>query len=160
MMKEYNWNTVVDGVPHTIVCQVLNSQYVLWIDDKFEKTVWRKMFQDIRGGLDETLELWGKTCHFVVWPGEKVEFFVDEKSLNTQEDHGYTSGMSYEEARSHHERNIRRGSWAIVLLMGFVCILYLTMVLQGEDMSRWNGTLVTVLVVFVIYLISAVRVRK
>lgn len=160
MTKEYNWNVTVNGVPHTILCQVMNNKYVLWIDDKFEKTVYRKSFQAARGGLDETIELWGKTCHFVVWPSENVEFFVDGKSLNTQEDDENALGMSYEESISRHERNMHRCSWVVVVLMALTCILYVAMVLQGGDMSRWNGTMVAVLVILVINLISIVRGRK
>lgn len=37
MTKEYNWSTTVDGVPHAILCQVMNNKYVLWADDKFQK---------------------------------------------------------------------------------------------------------------------------
>lgn len=110
MTKEYNWSTTVDGVPHAILCQVMNNKYVLWADDKFQKTVYRKSFQAARGGLDETLELWGKTCHFVVWLSEKVEFFVDGKSLNTQEYCENAPDISYEESVSRHERTMRRSS--------------------------------------------------
>ena len=160
MTKEHNWNTTVDGVSHAILCQVMNNKYVLWVDDKFEKTVYRKNFQAARGGLDETLELWGKTCHFVVWPSEKVEFFVDGKSLNTQEDYEHALDMSYDEAISRYERTMRRYSWGMVLIMGLTCILYLAVVLQGGDMSRWNGTMVVVLVILVLNLVGIVRGRK
>ena len=160
MTKEHNWNTTVDGVSHAILCQVMNNKYVLWVDDKFEKTVYRKNFQAARGGLDETLELWGKTCHFVVWPNEKVEFFVDGKSLNTQEDYEHAPDMSYEEAISRHERTMRRCSWVMVLLIALACILYLVVVFQGGDVSRWNGTMVVVLVILVLNLVGIVRGRK
>lgn len=160
MIKEHSWSATVDGVPHTILCQVMNNKYVLWVDDKFEKTVYRKSFQAAREGLDETLELWGKTCHFVVWPSEKVEFFVDGKSLNTQEDYENALDTSYEASISRHERNMRRCWWMTVLLIALACILYLAMVLQGKDMSRWNGTIVAALVILGIYLVSIVRGRK
>ena len=160
MIKEYNWSATVDGAAHVILCQVMNNKYVLWVDDKFEKNVYRKSFQDARGGLDETLELWGKTCHFVVWPGEKVEFFVDGKSLNTQEGYENALDMSYEEAIFRHARNMRRCSWVMVLLMALACILYLVVALQGGDMSHWNGTMVVVLVILVLNLVYIVRGRK
>lgn len=160
MIKEHNWSATVDEVPHAILCQVMNNKYVLWVDDKFEKTVYRKSFQAVRGGLDKTLELWGKTCHFVVWPSEKVEFFVDGKSLHTQEDYEHALDMSYEEAISRHKRNMRRCSWGMVLLMTVTCILYLVVVLQGRDISRWNGTMVLVLVILVFNLVDIVRGKK
>ena len=160
MTKEHNWSATVDGVAHVILCQVMNNKYVLWVDDKFEKTVYRKSFQATRGGLDETLELWGKTCHFVVWPSEKLEFFVDGKSLNTQEGYENALDMSYEESISRHARNMRRCSWVMVLLMALACILYLVVVFQGGDVSRWNGTMVVVLVILVLNLVGIVRGRK
>lgn len=160
MTKEYNWSTTVDGVPHAILCQVMNNKYVLWADDKFQKTVYRRSFQAARGGLDETLELWGKTCHFVVWPSEKVEFFVDGKSLNTQEDCENALDISYEESVSRHERTMRRSLWAVVLLIALACIFYLVMMLQGKDMSGWNGTMVVALVILAINLVGIVRGRR
>lgn len=37
----------MDGVPHAILCQVMNNKYVLWVDDKFEKTIYRKSYQAV-----------------------------------------------------------------------------------------------------------------
>ena len=96
----------------------------------------------------------------MVWPSEKLEFFVDGKSLNTQEGYENALDMSYEESISRHARNMRRCSWVMVLLMALACILYLVVALQGGDMSRWNGTMVVVLVILVLNLVYIVRGRK
>lgn len=157
MIKEYNWSVTVDGVPHAILCQVMNNKYVVWADDKFQKTIYRKSFQAARGGLDETLELWGKTCHFVVWPSEKVEFFVDGTSLHTHKGSERALDMSYEESIAHHKRTMRRCSWGTVLFTALACILYLAVELQGGNMSRWNGAMVVVLVLLVMNLVHIVR---
>lgn len=49
MLKEHNWGVPVDGVVHTVLCQCMNNKYVLWVDDKFEKNIYRKSFQAARG---------------------------------------------------------------------------------------------------------------
>ncbi|OUN24217.1 hypothetical protein [Pseudoflavonifractor sp. An85] len=159
MIKEYSWSVTVDGGPHEILCQVMNNKYVLWVDDKFEKTIYRKSFQLARGGLDETLELWGKTCHFVVWPSEKVEFFVDGRSLNVQEDDENALDTSYEATVYRFRQKMRRCSWGMAVLMTLICICFGVIAWRGVDILRWKEYIAVVLFVLGFSVIGIFRWR-
>lgn len=65
-MKEYCWTLEKDGETHTISCQTNGTRYILWADDDHIKTIYRKAFQNPPGSMDETLGLFGTTCHLVV----------------------------------------------------------------------------------------------
>lgn len=160
MGKEYEWSATVDGKAHTILCQVMNNKYVLWADDKFIKNVYCKAFQRIRGGIDETLELWGKKCHFVVWQDERVEFFLDGQSLTGQGDDESAVDFSYEESLRRHQQSMRRCSWVAVIITALACVSYLVMALSGADMSGWTVTFVGALIILIINVITLLGGRE
>lgn len=155
MEKEYQWSATVDGETHTILCQVMNNKYVLWVDDKFLKNIYRKAFQRTRGGIDETLELWGKTCHFVVGPDEWVGFFVDDQSLEEQD-----AGASYKQRMGQYKRVMLICSAAVVAITGVACMSYLALAFLGKDVSGWSGTFLAALIVLVLGIVSVFTWRK
>lgn len=160
MEKEYEWKFKENGVPHTILCQEMNNKYVLWVDDKHWKTVYRRSFQHSRGGIDEDMMLLGKPCHFVVWQNESVEFFFDGRSLNQPEEEEETEDASYEESRRRHETMMRRYYWTVVILTALICVAYFVMVLCGKDMSGWTGCFVVALVILIVHLFFLFKKRK
>lgn len=160
MLKEHEWSVTVDGVSHTILCQVMDNKYVLWADDEHIQTIYRKAFQRIRGGIDQVLELWGKQCHFVVWQNEKVEFFLDGCSLSRKEADRWLPDATYEESRRRNDKIMRQCSWVVVIFMTLACIGYLVMALSGEDVSGWTVTFVGALVILIANLVSIFSGRK
>lgn len=160
MLKEYEWQVTVDGTAHTILCQVMDNKYVLWADDEHIRTIYRKAFQRIRGGIDETLELWGKPCHFVVWQNEKIEFFYDGQSVGGQGKDQNAMDHSYEECVRRHDRTMRQCSWVVVIFMGLACASYLVLALGGRDVSGWTVTFLGALVILIVNLVRIVWRRK
>lgn len=153
MMKEYEWQVSVDGREHTILCQVMDNKYVLWADDQHVQNIYRKMFQCVRGGIDQPLELWGKKCRFVVWQDECVEFFLDGQSLAKLGEDQSAGGASYEESVRRHRRRMRRYSWEAVIIAALVCVGYLARALSGADVSEWILGFLAVLSILVLNVI-------
>lgn len=153
MLKEYEWQVSVDGRAHTILCQVMENKYVLWADDQHIQNIYRKAFQRTRGGIDQTLELWGKKCHFVVWQDERVEFFLGGQSLAKLGEDESAGGASYEERVRRHQRSMRRYSWVAVIIAALVCVGYLAKALSGANVSEWILGFLAVLSILVLNVI-------
>lgn len=70
MSAELKWTVETDGREHEITCVPSGNKYIIYDGDDHIKTVYQKLLSDMRGGLDEELEIGGEPCRFTVRGGE------------------------------------------------------------------------------------------
>lgn len=95
MAKDYTF--LLDG--KEISCQEDGNKYFIYEGDKFVTTIYGKFF----GGVDEEVELYGKTCRFIILH-DKPDFAADGVLLS--------SGKSYEEEKE--KRRKKACIWAYI----------------------------------------------
>lgn len=88
MAKEYKWQARIDGELYQIECVLSNNRYILYANGEQVAAVYRKLFQDPRGGIIEKVGIAGKDCRFVVWEAQP-DLEVDGNLLG--------AGCTYEE---------------------------------------------------------------
>lgn len=143
MAKEYRWKTTIAGKACTVFCVPENGRYVLYVNDDYLATVYRKAFQNMAGGIDEKIEIFGQECRFVVWD-EQVDLAVDGKFL--------TKGTDYAEAVKK-QKNMRR----IVAMIELASVPVLTAVFFLGD-QNW-GLLVAAVLFLIHGIVQLRRIR-
>lgn len=117
MAKEYKWRTHIDGKLYKIECVLSNNRYILYANGEQMATVYRKLFQDLRGGVIETVTVGGKPCRFVVWDAQP-DLEVDGKLLR--------AGCGYEEGFRRFRKTLKimaityfcfAGVWAVLSVL-------------------------------------------
>ena len=110
MSKEYTF--LLDG--KEVSCQEDGNKYFIYEGDKFVTTVYGKFF----GGVDEEVELYGKTCRFIILH-DKPDFAADGVLLS--------SGKSYAEEKEKLRK--KACLWAYIEILASLIVLAVMVVL-------------------------------
>ncbi|BAK97548.1 hypothetical protein OBV_03500 [Oscillibacter valericigenes Sjm18-20] len=152
MKKEYSWMVEIAGANHTILCQLEENTYNLWADDEHIKTVYRKIFQRTRGGIDEAIAVFGACCNFAVWENEIPDLYLNGVSL--------TDGRAYESAIKKHDKMKKRILWITFMISALAIVSYGVLTACGVNTTSLTGFFVLALFYAVASFVSMRAYKK
>ena len=124
MAKEYLWHAVIGGTEHQIRCVISNNRFIIYDNEEYVTAVYRKLFQNLRGGVIENVTIAGKPCRFVVWDAQP-DLEVDGKLLR--------AGCSFEEGFRSYRNTLK------VMAIVYFCFAAVWTVLSLIHPARPRG---------------------
>lgn len=152
MKKEYSWMVEIAGANHTVLCQLEGNTYILWADDEHIKTVYRKLFQQTRGGINEAVVVFGACCNFVVWKDGIPDLYLNGVSL--------TDGRAYDTAIKKHDKISKRIFWLTLTISALVTVGYGILTACGVNTTSLNGFFSLALIYAVVIFVSMMVHKK
>lgn len=142
MAKEYSWVVTADGLEHRVTCSLAGNRYQIWVDDEDLTTVYLQTGKKARYGLEQKLQIGGKTCLFVVWD-QRPDLVVDGKMVQ--------SGKDYDAEKAKRKKGMLRVSWIMfafgIAILCFVAV-WAVLALYNGWQHNWRH--------YSLYLIAAV----
>lgn len=149
--NHYNWLVELNGITHQIQCDISGNTYVLYGDDDHIKTIYRKMFQNAMGGIDEGFELFGKPCRFVV-QNEKPDIFFDGESLSDQ--------IEYQHSIRKYHRTMRILNAIQCSIATIAIIAFIGLSIAGENMEHWVGAFIIAIPYAIVSFVGLLKNRE
>lgn len=118
MQREYTWEVTIDGAMRRIYCRFEGNRYVLYADEDHVANIYRKSVHTMWQGMEESVNICGKECLFVVWD-ERPDIVVDGRLVGR--------GIDYQKALKKKNAGFLTGYrivfWAGVGLLAVMAVL-------------------------------------
>lgn len=134
MAKEYKWKANIGGTDYEIECVISNNRYILYANGEYVTAVYRKLFQNLRGGVNEPVTIGGQNCRFVLW-NDHPDLEVSGKLLQ--------AGVPYEEGLKRFRDSLR------IMGIAYLCFAALWAVLSLLRVLNWGGLFFAILLIIV-----------